>query len=187
MQSKNYQEILMQGGVGILATDTIYGLVGSALSPKIVQRIYKLRHRNPKKPFIILISSLKDLKLFNIKIDPKTEKILKRLWPNKISIILPCRSKKFFYLHRGTNSLAFRLPKNKNLIQLLKKTGPLVAPSANPEGQPPATTISEAKKYFGNNVDFYLNSRKIKNSPSILIKINKNKISILRQGDFLIK
>ena len=53
----NIVTILKQGGIGVLPTDTIYGLVGSALSQRAVKRIYKVRKRNPKKPFIILISS----------------------------------------------------------------------------------------------------------------------------------
>ena len=68
MVSKGIKKILLNHGVGVLPTDTLYGLVGSALSKKAVARIYKLRRRNPQKPFIILISSLADLKLFNIKL-----------------------------------------------------------------------------------------------------------------------
>ncbi|MEK7077097.1 MAG: Sua5/YciO/YrdC/YwlC family protein, partial [Patescibacteria group bacterium] len=49
--------------------------------------------------------------------------------------------------------------------------GPLVAPSANIEGKPPAWTIKEAKKYFGDKADFYVDGGTIKKSPSMLIKI----------------
>ncbi len=174
--------ILRNGGVGVLATDTLYGLICSALSGKAVRRIYKLHQRNPKKPFIILISSLADLKLFNIKIDNRTRKQLLRFWPGKISIILACRSKKFFYLHRGTKTLAFRLPDKKDLVNLIKKVGPLVAPSANIEGKPPAKTISQAKKYFDKKADFYIDSGKLSGLPSTLIKIKNNQIIVLRKG-----
>jgi len=149
--------LLEKGGVGVLPTDTIYGIVGSALRKKTVERIYRLRKRNPKKPMIVLIATLHDLKRFGVKIDSETARILKKLWPNKISVILPCRSKKFSYLHRGTKTLAFRLPAEASakaglpsfsLRKLLKSVGPLVAPSANWEGERPARTIQEAKKYF---------------------------------------
>ncbi len=155
------EQILLNGGVGILVTDTIYGLVGSALSKKAVARIYKLRRRNSRKPMIILISSLKDLNLFNVKVNNQLKKLLNKFWPGKISIILNCPSKKFLYLHRGAKTLAFRLPNKRDLVNLIKKVGPLVAPSANPEGLPPAKTISQAKKYFGEKVDFYADSGKI--------------------------
>ena len=114
------KDILIKGGVGVIPTDTLYGLVGSALDPETVLRIYKLRRRSPDKPFIILISKIDDLKLFNIKIDKFTLNFLKKNWPNPISVILPCPSKQFEYLHRGTKTLAFRVPNNQELLQLTK-------------------------------------------------------------------
>ena len=173
-------EILKKGGVGVMPTDTIYGIIGSALFRKTVERIYKLRERNLKKPMIILIGSFNHLNLFNIKINDKIKKILSRKWPGKVSIILPCKNKKFLYLHRGTETLAFRLPKKQSLIRLLNKTGPLVAPSVNREGLPPAKNIKEARKYFGNKIDFYKNGGIISAKPSTLIKIENGKIKIIR-------
>ncbi len=176
----NVKKILLNGGVGILPTDTIYGIVGSALSKKAVARIYKLRKRNLKKPLIILINSLKDLDIFGIRLNVKIKILLKKFWPGKVSIILPCLDKKFYYLHRGTKSLAFRLPKKPDLIELLEETGPLVAPSANWEGFPPASTVKEAEKYFNGKVDFYIDAGKLTSKPSSLIKIKDDKIEILR-------
>ncbi len=178
----NLPELLKKGQIGVLLTDTLYGLVGDALNKKAVKRIYKVRLRNPKKPFIVLIHSLTDLPKLGIKLTGYQKKLILKLWPGPVSIILPCNNKNLHYLHRGTNTLALRFPKNKKLISLIKKTGPLVAPSANKEGQEPATTIAKAKKYFGKKVDFYIEGKKISNLPSTLIKFNKNKIEILRQG-----
>lgn len=174
-------KILRRGGVGVLPTDTIYGIVGSALKIKIVERIYRLRKRNPRKPMIILIGSITDLRRFGVNVDSKTNKILKRFWPGKVSIILPCPSKKFAYLHRGAKTLAFRLPAKKSLRALLRKTGPLVAPSANPEGKPPAKTIREARRYFGDKVDFYIEGGRLTRKSSKLIKMVDGKSIILRR------
>ena len=181
------EDILKRGGVGVLPTDTLYGIVGSALSKKAVLRIYKLRRRNPKKPMIILAGSLGQLKIFGIKIDRKTGKILRKLWPGKVSIVFSCGLGRWLYLHRGSNSLAFRLPRNKALANFLKKTGPLVAPTANFEGEPPARNIKEAKRYFGNRIDFYLDSGPVESGPSTLVKIEKEKIVVLRPGSVKIK
>jgi L-threonylcarbamoyladenylate synthase len=183
MISKKIVKILKEGGIGVLPTDTIYGLVGTALNPQTVERIYKVRKRNPKKPFIILIQSIKDLEKFNVHPEDKQEKeILAKYWPGKVSIILPCQDQRFKYLHRGTQTLAFRLPDEKNLVQLIKQTGPLVAPSANPEGLPPATTIEEAKNYFGDNVDFYVDAGELNLPPSTLIALEKGKVVVKREG-----
>jgi L-threonylcarbamoyladenylate synthase len=177
--------ILKHGGIGVLKTDTIYGLVGSALNSKTVARIYKLRHRHPGKPMIVLIGSVGDLRRFSIKINSKTKKILNKFWPGKISIILPCPYKKFSYLHRGAKTLAFRLPAKKTLLGLLKKTGPLVAPSVNPEALLPARSIREAQKYFGDKVDFYVDGGNAFGKPSALIEIKNDNIIVKRKGDAL--
>lgn len=168
--------------IGVIPTDTIYGVVASAFSKKAVEWMYKILKRNPKKPFIILISSLEDLEDFNVKPDENSENILRRIWPGKISVIMPVSAKKFSYLHRGTKTLAFRLPKNKSLLKILKKTGPLVSSSANPQGKKPAETVAQAKKYFSGKIDFYADGGKMKSLPSTLIEIKEGKINVVRQG-----
>jgi L-threonylcarbamoyladenylate synthase len=167
---------LKQGKIGVIPTDTVYGIVGSAFDKKAVEKIYELKKRNLKKPMIVLISSLKDLNLFNVKIDKKTAD---KYWPGKTSIILPV--KKFEYLHRGKKTLAFRFPDNETLIKILKISGPLVAPSANIEGKEPATTTEEAKKYFGEKINFYLGAGKLKGKPSKIISLKKGKIEVIRK------
>lgn len=178
--SQETAEVLRKGGVGVIPTDTIYGIIGSALNIKAVERIYRLRRRNPKKPMIILISSITDLKRFGVSIDLKTNRTLKRLWPGKVSVILPSPSKKFAYLHRGLKTLAFREPAKKSLRALLRKTGPLVAPSANIEGKRPARTIAEAQRYFGRKVDFYIDGGRLKGKASKLVTIAGGESVILR-------
>ncbi|MDP3729453.1 MAG: Sua5/YciO/YrdC/YwlC family protein, partial [bacterium] len=70
---------------------------------------------------------------------------------------------------------------------LLKKTGPLVAPSANPQGLTPALTIAQAKKYFGNHVDFYVNAGTLRSKSSTLVAIEKGNLIIKRFGAVKIK
>jgi len=178
---KKAAKLLSEGAIGVIPTDTIYGICASALNKKAVQKVYKLRKRNLKKPCIILISTITDLKKFDVKLKNWQRKILEKIWPSKISVVLPSKSSKFFYLHRGTKTLAFRLPKNKLILEILKISGPLIAPSANFEGKNPAKTINEAKKYFKNKV-FYLNRGKLKSKPSTIIDLTSNKIKIIRKG-----
>lgn len=182
--SSDIIRIIQRGGVGVLPTDTLYGLVGSAFSKKAIQKIYRLKKRNVKKPLIVLIHSLRDLRLFSIAPPPKDKRILAQLWPGKVSVIFLCPAGKFRYLHRGTRSLAFRVPAKRNLRALLAKTGPLVAPSANPEKMPPATTIKKAQRYFGSSVDFYVDGGKLATSPSTLIALRNGQITLERQGSF---
>ncbi len=175
-KTKNVIKVLKNGGVGVMPTDTIYGLVGSANSRKAINRIYKIKKRNKKKKLIVLISSVKDLKKFGINLT-SVQSSLNKFWPHSAKATRG-KPKPVSIILGGT---AFRLPAKKSLIEFLKKTGPLVAPSANPEGLSPAKNIGEAKKYFGDKVDFYLAGGTLKGKPSKLIKIEDNgKIKVLR-------
>jgi len=174
--------LLKRSGIGVMPTDTLYGLVGSAFSKKAVARIYRVRRRSLGKPFIILIASTAELKKFGISLGIGERGLLARLWPGKVSVVLPCRSACFKYLHRGVKSLAFRVPKDAVLRRLLTKTGPLAAPSVNPEGKKPAVNISAAKKYFGSRVDFYIGGGRRASRPSTLVALNGGKLKILRKG-----
>ena len=123
VKKADFVKILKTGGIGVLPTDTVYGLVGLALLPETVTRIYKVRRRTPTKPLIILISKIADLKKFGIELSPEQKNFLAKNWfispeqgrggPGPVSIILPLPKAnwvKFKYLHRGTKALAFRLP-----------------------------------------------------------------------------
>ncbi len=170
------------GKIAVIPTDTLLGVVGLALNKKTIQKIYVLRGRNRKKPMIVLISSLNDLKHFGIKLNLFQKRLIKKVWPDKVSIIFPCKSKNLKYLHRGTRTIAFRLPLKKSLRILIRKTGPLVAPSANPQGKPVAGNINEAWDYFGDSIDFYVKGKIKKSLPSTIISLKNNFIKIIRPG-----
>ena len=173
---------LVKNGIGVIPTDTLYGLVGRAQDRETVERVYRIKGRQPNKPLIVLISSLNDLLKFKVKADAKTKKVLEKYWPGKVSVILSCPNQEFEYLHRGTKTLAFRLPDYPELTHLITQVGPLVAPSANPEGLPPAKNIKEAMEYFGDEVDFYCAKGVLKSLPSTLIEVRGGKIKVLREG-----
>jgi L-threonylcarbamoyladenylate synthase len=183
-------KILKNGGVAVIPTDTLYGVVGSAFLQKTVERIYDIKGRDYNKPCIVLITDYKDLETFGVTYNQKD---LERFWPGKVSVILPIENKinqkKFEYLHRGTYGISFRMisSRNRNLFKLIKEVGPLIAPSANPQGLEPAENITQAKKYFGDSVDFYVSSGTKKSKPSTLVSYKDGKFTVLRQGAVIIK
>lgn len=152
LTSPKLVEMINGGAIGVLLTDTLYGIVARADNEAAVERIYAVKGRDPSKPLISLIADTDQL------YDPLPEGIdptIGGLWPGKNTIILPSPTAPE-WLVRGAAGASFRQPDSPLITQLLKQTGPLVAPSANPEGQPPARSIGEAQAYFGENVDFYV-------------------------------
>lgn len=178
----NLIECLKQGGVVVLPTDTLYGIVARTTDERAVERVYRLRGRAPEKPCIILVADqwqITDNSLWT----PAHFALAERYWPGALSLIAPVSGKTPHYLHRGTATLAYRVPAEPNLRKLLAATGPLIAPSANTEGEPPASTLNEAYVYFGDEVDGYVDGGQLADAQaSTLVKIDGHHVRVLRQG-----
>ena len=175
-------EILRSGGVGVLPTDTLYGIVASALDPDAVSRVYTLKERDPAKPCIVLIPDIDVADEFGVVLSESLRERLASYWPGPYSILLPTVDETFSYLDRGSGYIAFRIPDDENLREFLRASGPLIAPSANTEGDAPATTVSTARAYFGDDADFYVDGGECDGKASTLLSIEDDgETRILRE------
>ncbi len=155
-------------------------MVGQALRPVTVERIYALRGRDVDKACIILIGELADLERLHISLDDRTSQLLGRVWPGPVSVVLACNEPAMAHLHRGLNSLAIRMPADPALRELLRQTGPLVAPSANLQNHQPAGSIKEAQAYFADGIDLYVDGGGRHGAPSALVDLRTNPPRVLR-------
>lgn len=164
--------------VAVIPTDTVYGVVARAADPQAVARLYKLKHREGK-PGTLVAATVDQLVAMGIESRYLTK--AEELWPGAVSVIVPC-GQNLSYIHQGTDSLAIRIPDDQKLLALLQQTGPLLTSSANQPGEPPATTVAEARAYFGDQVDWYEDGGVVNREPSTVIKIVDNCIEVVRQG-----
>lgn len=179
--NENLAQSLLAGHVVVIPTDTTYGLVSLAADKEAVEKIFAAKKRDPSKPLIILVPSFRELESFKLELAGEVKNFLHKVWPGKTSVILNAPDAPE-YLTRGSGTLAFRMPDDEALRNLLTSTGPLVAPSANPESEPTAQTIEEAKVYFGNQVDVYVDGGRLVSEPSTLVSLVEGKPVILRRG-----
>lgn len=179
LDSPSLAQRIRDGAVGVIPTDTVYGLVCAANNEEAVKRIFtvKVREANPGTVLAASVQQLIDLGLRG-----RYVKAVEHFWPNPISIVIPCGDE-LAYLHQGKHSLAVRIPDDAHLGAFLKETGPLMTTSANQPGQPTARTIAEAKAAFGDSADFYLDAGELGNRPpSTIIRVVDDAIEVLRQG-----
>lgn len=163
--------LLKAGAIGVLRTDTLYGVVADANNEAAVQRVYKLKERSEHKSPIVLVSSKNQL--FD-DVSPEITSLLADIWPGPVSVIIPSTEAPL-WIRRDNDSVAYRLPNSEELQQLVAQTGPLIAPSANLEGEQPAMTISKAVEYFGDQVDFYVDGGEVIDPhPSQLLLVASN-------------
>lgn len=179
----NAIEVLLQpGAVAVIPTDTVYGLVARAQDEAAVTRLYALKDRE-HKPGTIIAASIEQLVELGIK--RRYLKAVEQFWPGAVSVEIPHH---IAYLHQGTGRQAFRIPDDATLRAFLEKVGPLQTSSANHPGLSPANTVDEARNYFGDAVDIYVDGGDLSASqPSTIIRVIDDAIEIIRQGAVHIK
>ncbi len=183
MNNTEVIEAIKHGAVGVLPTDTVYGLVCSAAKEQSVQRLYQLKSRE-MKPGTLVAASVDQLVELGI---PRRYLVaVQDYWPGAISIVIPL-GLKLPYLHQGKGSIAVRVPGDEQFRDVLLQTGPLLTSSANQPGETPAVNINEAKHYFSDTVDFYQDGGDLSGrEPSTIIRVVDDTIEVLRQGAAII-
>ena len=172
--------LIKTGAVGVIPTDTVYGLVCRAEDETAVKRLYGLKNRE-KKPGTIIAANIDQLVGLGIKY--RYLKAVEQYWPGAISVVIPFSDPAKAYLRQGLPDLAVRVPKIANLSQFIRVTVPFLTTSANMPRKTLAANINEAQKIFGNKVDFYVDGGDLSGrKPSTIIRIIDDEIEVLRQG-----
>lgn len=170
---------LLAGGVGVMPTDTVYGLVTRAADREAVARFYALKKRD-LKPGTVIGASV--AQLIELGVSEQHLRRVEQWWPNPLSVICAA-SPELAYLHLGLGSLAVRIPDNVQLRRLLEATGPLVTTSANRPGEPEAANLIEAQEYFQDDVDFYVDGGDLSgHAASTIVRVTDNGLEVIRQG-----
>lgn len=153
------------GGIAVVRTDTLYGLVARADDEQAVAKVYAAKGRNPNKSCIILVAESAQAYGDISKVVYEPSK------PTSVLVEAPYAPP---WLLRENTQLAHRIPNLGWLQWVIERTGPLIAPSANPEGEPPAATIEQAEQYFGDAVDLYVDGGEVPADvpPSRLVRIH---------------
>jgi L-threonylcarbamoyladenylate synthase len=164
-------DCLQRGGVVVARTDTLYGVLARADDEQAVTRVYQLKDRSEHKSPIVLISDV--AQLYDAP-DQQLRELCADKWPGPVSIIIPSKDAPK-WLRRENDSIAYRLPARAELCALPAQTGPLIAPSANPEGESPAMNVEQAVAYFGDAVDVYVDGGQVESAePSQLLRVDES-------------
>lgn len=179
LQNRELIKLLHNGSVGVIPTDTVYGLACIASDKLAVTRLYGLKSRE-NKPGTLIAANIDQIA--ELGIPRRYLTAVEKFWPNPISIIIPT-SPELKYLDLGKMSLALRVPDDEEISKLLLKTGPLLTSSANKPGEPPAMNIQQAYGYFGDLVDFYVDGGDLSDRlSSTIIRVIDDAVDVIREG-----
>lgn len=130
---------LRTGGLAIVPTDTVYGIVGEWGVAGVAEKIYELKRRPAEKRLIALVPDLAAVEPWAA-VTPAARQLAEQFWPGALTLVLATFT--------GTTQ-GFRVPNHPWLLAWLQRRGrPLLSTSANPSGAPPATTLAMARDYF---------------------------------------
>lgn len=176
-------DILKNDGVILIPTDTVYGLMCDATNVKAVDKIYQMKNRDYSKPMLILVSSKDMLKKYCKDINAVEEELIDKYFPGELTIILKKNELIPNLVTAGKDTVGVRIPDNKVLLDIMNKLGkPLVSTSANISNSVNITSINILDDRIKNEVDYIYDGGYINNLPSTIVKVEDNKVVILREG-----
>lgn len=133
-------DLLREGQVVALPTETVYGLGGNAYSEEAVKRIFEAKGRPQDNPLIVHISEFSEIYELVSNVPEKAKLLADKFWPGPLTIILPKSDKVPLCVTGGLQTVAVRCPSHPVANKLIKLTGlPIAAPSANLSGKPSPT------------------------------------------------
>lgn len=166
-------DLLIEGGIAVIRTDTLYGIVACADDKEAVEKVFAIKSRPLDKQCIVLVAS--PAHMWDEESEKAYEAVAGELPEEPTSVIVPVSMDTPEWIHRGGSDVAFRVPNNVFLRELMLRTGPLIAPSANPDSETPAQSIVQAVDYFGEQVDLYVDGGFVDSvTPSRLVRIGKD-------------
>ncbi|XP_016115903.1 uncharacterized protein [Sinocyclocheilus grahami] len=153
-------EIMKNGGICGMPTDTVYVLVAACNRPQAVEKAYRVKKQAKERPMSLWISSIKQLEPVRDQISPLLWEFMEAAWPSSISLVIARAPwMEFFGLgdsskYIGTpQSIAIRNPDCTVATHLINAVGPIAVTSANPTGEADTTHHNQVYAKLGDKVD----------------------------------
>ena len=174
---KEARKALKEGEIIVYPTDTVWGIGCDPFNQKAVDRLFKVKGKKENGVSILIKS--KDLVSEYCNVNSKNLKIVEKLFPGPVTLIMKSKVKFAKGVTRDGN-IAVRVPNNDTAISLVENN-PIITTSANKNGRNIAKSLDEARKIFGNSC-IYVEGEQPKGIESTIINLTKNSPKILRIG-----
>lgn len=175
------------GNLIVYPTETVYGLGADVFNEVAVKNLYLAKNR----PFDMALSvSVSDKRMMEkiAVLDDNADKLIKAFLPGPLTIIIEKKPEIPDLVTSMSKKVGIRMPDHPVAKEIIKRTGPIIATSANVHSHPDATDIDTAVKDLGPSVSMYIDSGPSKlKRPSTIVWIMNDEVEIVRQGAISIK
>lgn len=173
---------LEAGRAVILPTETVYGIFAKALNQKAVDYIYELKRRPREKALNLNVANEEGVRIYSKNQPSYLTKLIDSFLPGPLTIILQANEKVPDWIHSGMSTVGFRMPAHPKTLELIRKYGPLVGPSANLSGHASGTKYEAIIKEFDQVIPGFEDDAFLTGQDSTILDISGAKARILRQG-----
>ncbi|MEE3737296.1 L-threonylcarbamoyladenylate synthase [Streptococcus uberis] len=179
---EEFEEILHNGGALVLPTETVYGIFTKALDETAVNHVYQLKKRPRDKAMNLNVADYQTILEFSKEQPSYLKDLFEAFLPGPLTIILKANDKVPAWINSGKSTVGFRLPNHPLTADLIKKTGPLIGPSANISGNESGKEYASIMAAFDHEVSGYEDDQAITGQDSTIVDLSGEKAKILRQG-----
>lgn len=179
---EEFEEILHNGGALVLPTETVYGIFAKALDETAVNHVYQLKKRPRDKAMNLNVADYQTILEFSKEQPRYLKDLFEAFLPGPLTIILKANDKVPAWINSGKSTVGFRLPNHPLTADLIKKTGPLIGPSANISGNESGKEYASIMAAFDHEVAGYEDDQAITGQDSTIVDLSGEKAKILRQG-----
>lgn len=177
--------ILQSGGVVMVPTDTVYGLIGNAMDPGAIQRLFAIKRRAHTRALPLFVRDL-DMVHDVAYVSDRKARFLAQVWPGKVTVVFQRKGNITPLLTGGKDTVGIRIPDSELLGDIFRFIDfPLVQTSANLSKSEPMRTAQEAADYFshaGGFPDAVIDGGVLEGQSSVVVDFTQDKPFVLRTG-----
>ena len=176
------EKTLVAGGAVVLPTETVYGLFAQALNEEAVERVYELKRRPRDKALNLNVASIEEIYAFSKNQPSYLKQLYQAFLPGPLTIILQANDRVPTWINSGMETVGFRIPKHSVTLDLIRKYGPLIGPSANLSGKASGTSFQQIMMDFQEEISGVEDDASLTGQDSTILDLSGEKALILRQG-----
>ena len=176
--------LIAEGELVAFPTETVYGLGGDALHPEAAQKIYAAKGRPSDNPLIVHIAEFSDLERIAKEVPEQARKLADAFWPGPLTMIVWKNDSVPYKTTGGMDTVAVRMPNHPVALELIRKSGCLIAaPSANTSGRPSPTEAAHVAEDLDGRIAMILDGGSVRiGIESTIVDLTEKTPMILRPG-----
>ena len=177
-------DLIANGELVAFPTETVYGLGGDALHPEAAKKIYAAKGRPSDNPLIVHIAEVEDLNRVAKVVPEQAKKLAEAFWPGPLTMVVWKKDSVPYATTGGLDTVAVRMPNHPVALELIRKSGKLIAaPSANTSGRPSPTEGSHVMEDLDGRIAMVLDSGPVGiGIESTIIDLTEEVPMVLRPG-----